>query len=455
MKKVFILLALVFAAACSPVPEFHRPDMALPDSWREEKAAAMDLANWWQLFKSPELAALQEKALQQNLDLRAALDRVEQAKAAEAIVGATFFPQAAISGGISGERKRTSDTTTHSSAASGGVDVSYELDLFGANHASRAAAEAGVESSLFDSEALALVVSSDVAQTYAGALALKGRLHVAQQSRENTRKTLDILEARFKAGATSALEVEQQKTELANADAGIAALENSLSVTVDALAVLLGETPQTFKISADSLGDITIPAITPAQPSSLLERRPDIRRAEADLVAANADIGVARAAFFPSVNLGLTAALSVSPLSGPATSALSLASSLSSPLFKGGSLQAGLEKSEARRNELAENYRHAVLTSFQETEDALAAMKNSRKRWKAYTNAVLSAEKAYHLADLRFKAGAVDYMTLLDSQRSLLSAKDNLISANLERMNAGINLYKALGGGWLDGKSKK
>jgi NodT family efflux transporter outer membrane factor (OMF) lipoprotein len=446
MKKIFIVLILVLAAGCSLVPQFHRPEMKMPEHWRDEKSAAVtDLTNWWRNFKNPELSALEQQALLQNLDLQAARARIDQARAARKIVGGALFPQADVSASAA---RTGGSSATHRSTGSAGANISYELDLFGANRAAKIAAEAGVESSLFDRQALVLIVSADVAETYAGALALRGRIYVAEQGRANAQRTLDILQARFNAGATSALEVEQQKTALANVDASIAAFENSLSVTMDALAVLLGENPQSFKIIFHSLGDLEVPTIAPGQPSALLERRPDIREAEAELVAANADIGVARAAFFPSINLGLAGSISKTPLSNPATTALSLASSLSAPLFRGGSLQGGLEKSKARENELAENYRHTVLTAFQEVEDALAAVKSADKRRIAYTDAVRSADKAYGIATLQFKAGAVDYTSLLDSERSLLSAKDNLVSANLDRLTAVIGLYKALGGGW-------
>lgn len=450
MRNILILLILSLITACSLVPAYQRPEMKVPDQWKEgESALRSDLADWWFRFKSPELIDLEDKTLKQNLDLLAARERISQAKAAEKIVRAVFFPQADLTGGLSGRLQKTGgNSATYAPTASGGTDISYELDLFGVNRAEKSAAEAGVESSIFDREALALIVSSDVAQTYAGALALKSRIYVAKRSRENTKRTLNILNARFKEGATSALEVEQQKTSLANADASIAALENSLTVAVNALAVLLGEAPQEFRISADSLGSLEVPSIAPGQPSALLQRRPDIRKAEADLIAANADIGVARAAFFPSVNLGLAASVSVSPLSSPATSVLGIASALSAPLFKGYSLEAGLEKNQARMNELAENYRKTVLTAFQEVEDALAATKAADKRRKSYTDAVRSAGKAYEIASQQFKEGAVDYIALLESERSLLSAKDNLISANLDRLTAAISLYKALGGGW-------
>ena len=449
MKKIMALLILALTAACSLTPAYQRPALKVPDQWREGKAVRTDLTDWWFHFKSPELIDLEGKALKQNLDLRAARARIDQAKASEKIVNSVFFPQADLAGGFTGNLKKVGGgSISYTPGVSASVDVSYELDLFGANRASSEAAHANFVSSLFDREALMLVISSEVAQTYADVLALKGRIYVAQQNRDLVKKTLDILQVRFKAGAIAALDVEQEKTELSNADASISALENNLTVAMDALAVLMGEAPQTFKISASSLGELEVPSIAPGQPSELLQRRPDIHKAEADLIAANADIGVARAAFFPSVNLGIVPSITASPLANPATTALSLVSSLSAPLFRGGSLEGGVELSEARKSELAENYRHTVLTAFQEVEDALAATKAAEKRRKSYTDAVRSADKAYTLAYQQFKAGAVDYLTLLVSERSLLTAKDNLVSANLDRLTAVVALYKALGGGW-------
>lgn len=450
MKKFLIFTAIFLLPACSQVPEFQRPAMSVPEQWRGEKTSAgEDLINWWAKLKSPELTMLEEKVLKQNLDLKAARYRIDQAKAAQGVTNAVFFPQLEATGGVSGSRSKIGGASaTHTSKANGGVNISYALDLFGANRAVSTAADAEVAGSVFDKEALALVVSSQVAQTYAGALALKGRIFVARQSQSNLAKNLTILKARFAVGAVSIVDVEQQTMAIANSDAAIAALENNLTATVNALAVLTGEMPQQFEVSATSLSDMTVPSVAAGQPSFLLERRPDIRKAEADLIAANADIGAARAAFFPTVDLGAGAALSVSPFSSPATTALSIAGSFAAPLFKGGSLQSGLDKTVARKNELAEQYRQTVLVAFQEVEDALSTVKAAELRRKSYSESFVSADKAYRLIDQRFKAGAIDLTLLLNAERDVLAAKENLIAANLERLNAAIGLYQALGGGW-------
>ena len=452
MKKVFILSIMLFTTSCSMVPEYHRPEIKTPDCWQERKStSATDLTDWWQKFNSPELTTLEEKALKQNLNLRAALARVEQAQATAKIIGAALSPQAELSGSLSGLTQKTGGgSTTYLPTGSGSLDISYEIDLFGANRAARTSAQADIKSSLYDREALALIVSSEVAKTYARVLALKGRIHIARNNRKNMMKTLNILKARFKEGLGTTLEIELQKTGIANADAGLATLENSRAVAMHALAVLLGESPQGFSVSENSLGNLTLPVIAPGQPSTLLERRPDIRKAEAGLIAANANIGVAHAAFFPSINLGLAPSIAVSPLSSPATTARQIASAISTPLFSGGSLKAGLEKSKARERELAEDYRHTILTAFREVEDALSGTKSAVKRQKSYTRAPLSSDKAYKMVGTMFKEGAIDYMTMLESERNLFLAKDSLVSANLDRFISVIDLYRAIGGGWQE-----
>lgn len=450
-QVAYILSLVLLSAACSQVPDFHKPEVNSPAQWTDQSHAAIvsDLTGWWQKFKSNELLAIEGRALQQNLDLAAAQARIDQARAAETVAASALFPQADLSTSLSkGVSHVAGGKTSRSSSVSAGLNISYDADLFGGNRAARTAAAATVAGSIFDRESIALSVSADVAKTYADILALEGRVYIAQENRKTLSKTLDILKARFKAGAASGLDLEQQKTEVANADASIAALQSNVTTSRDALAVLLGMAPQELKIKTGSLSDLAVPSISPGQPSQLLQRRPDIKEAEAKLIAANANIGVARAALFPDINLGLAPSIAAAPIANPAVTALQLAASASMPLFNAGRLDAGVRSSEARERELAETYRKTVLTAFQEVEDALAAVKAADKRRKYYAEALTSATRAYDIAAQQFKAGAIDYTSLLVSERTLLSAKDNSISASLDRLTAAIDLYKALGGGW-------
>jgi NodT family efflux transporter outer membrane factor (OMF) lipoprotein len=252
---------------------------------------------------------------------------------------------------------------------------------------------------------------------------------------------------RFDNGAATALELAQQRTSVLNIEAELPALRQQLQQTQHALAVLLGRPPQGFRIAGESLSALQLPAVAAGQPATLLERRPDIRRAEAQLQAANADIGAARAALYPSVRLSAASGVS-GFLSGGSTNVTTLAASLAQTIFDGGRLQGQLAQSQARRTELAAQYVQAVLTSFREVEDSLVAVQANEIRAAALTQSAAQAQRAYQLAVARYEAGAHDLLNLLDSQRSRLQAQDSLIQAELARYTATVDLFKALGGGW-------
>jgi len=214
----------------------------------------------------------------------------------------------------------------------------------------------------------------------------------------------------------------------------------------NALAVLLGDAAGTLKVNGTGLGALSIPKITPGQPAALLYRRPDIRRAEADLIAANADIGVARAALFPSLDLNLDAAIATDPL----TKTISIGSSLLAPIFQGGRLKAGVKLSEARKAELVEIYRKTVLVALQEVEDALAAIRSARQRFSDLTTALQESRNAYNLSRTQYEAGSIDFQTLLDAQRTLFVDEERLALARFDRLFAAVQLIRALGGGWVE-----
>lgn len=448
--KRFILSSALFAVlltGCSLSPDYTRPAINTPAAWsiEQQQEETRITADWWRGFDSEELNALMMDALERNHDLRASLARIEQARAALKISGASLWPSADASGGASRTRSDPANgRTTTNNAWRAGAGISYELDLFGANRAGVDAAQAQYLGSQFDQQALALVVMGDVAKGYFSVLNLRERLNIAQENRKNAREVMGIVQARFDAGAASALVVAQQKTALANNDASVAALENQIKIAENALSVLLGEAPQQRIFGGSSLKNIPTPVIAPGQPSTLLERRPDIRSAEASLLAANANIGAARAAFFPSINIGLDAAITGDPVS----TTIGLASSLLVPIFQGGRLEGGVEQATARQAELTENYRKTVLVSFREVEDALSTARAADERQIAYGKATREAQKAYDLSLQLYRAGSIDFQTLLDTQNNLLSAQDSYASIRLEMLSAAIDLYMALGGGW-------
>jgi NodT family efflux transporter outer membrane factor (OMF) lipoprotein len=450
-KKLLTYSAmLALLSSCSLIPDFSTPKVAAPVTWSTGPSKNAEVAaDWWKNFNSPELNDFMNVALQENNDLRASLARVDEARADLTVAGSSLFPTADASGSAGWDRTNPGHgKTTSVSSYRAGADISYELDLFGANRANVTAAEYSFASSQYGHDALSLVVMSDVASAYFQVLNLRERVHIAQENLKNSQDVLKIINARFQAGSISALEVSEQKTNLANTQAALASLQESLAQSENALAVLLGKAPRTIEVKTKNLDKLNIPVVAPGQPSDLILRRPDIRGAESDLAAANANIGAARAAFFPSVTLGLGWTVAASPMSAAATSATSLAGSVLAPIFEGGRLTGNLEFAKARRAELVENYRKTVLTSFQEVEDALAAVKGAEARRKALETALTESRKSYQLSRQQYDAGAVDFQTLLDSQRSLFSAQDAYAQSRLEMLLAAVDLYKALGGGW-------
>ncbi|HEY8963985.1 MAG TPA: efflux transporter outer membrane subunit [Alphaproteobacteria bacterium] len=449
MKKI-LLLTTFLVSACSVTPDYARPDVATPAAYREQVAAGEAVTkDWWQKFGSTELNTLMTKALVDNNDIRAAIARVEQARATVTATGATLLPTVDASGGASFNRtdppSAKADTTRRASI---GIDAAYELDLFGANRANVTAAKADERATEFDRDALALTVMGDVAQNYFNLVNTRERIASAEKNLGLVQQTLKIIQTRYDAGAISGLELAQQKTQVAGTQASLASLQQSETILLNALGVLTGEPPQNVNVAANSLTNLTVPSIDAGLPASLLERRPDIAAAEQALIAANADIGIARAAFFPSVNLSTGFDISKSPIGDPATTALSIAAALAQPIFHGGAIKAGVERASARQTELIENYRKTILIAFQEVEDALTAVKTAQIRNTQLTAAAQTSQAAYDIAQKRYDAGLVDFQTLLDAQGTLLNAEDAQTESRADLLNASVALYKALGGGW-------
>jgi NodT family efflux transporter outer membrane factor (OMF) lipoprotein len=383
---------------------------------------------------------LVELALAENLDLEAALHRIDQARAQAKVAGAPLYPTVNASGASSRSYLESGDTN----AARGGGSISYELDLWGKNRNQAKSAGHRAEASEFDREALRLVVTADVTNFYTQILSLNDRIRIAASNLTNAEEILRIIEARFVQGAVSGLEVSQQRVAVNNLRSIVASLIEQQATVSNALAILVGQAPQGFSTPAAELASIKMPRVSLTAPSDLLTDRPDIESAEAGLRAVNADIGVARAAFFPSLTLGLDSTI-VAGFGNPAATATSMASNLLAPIFSGGRLSGNLENVTARQKELAAQYQKTVLTAFREVEDALAALKSANERAVLLHQNVNESQKAYDIAKARFDAGAIDYLTLLETQRSLYQAQDNQISINQGQLASFVQLRKALG----------
>jgi NodT family efflux transporter outer membrane factor (OMF) lipoprotein len=398
--------------------------------------------HWWQAFSSVELNRLMSEALVYNKDIAVAKQQIEEARAQAKIAGAPLWPSVGLQDSFTDTRNEFNDLQTKT----GQLTASYVLDLWGANRASRDAGSALLLSSVFAKDALQLVVMSNVGQAYFILLAIDELKRIASQFLDNTEQVMAIVEARFQAGAVSALDVAQQQTQVATARANLDLQKQQYILAENSLSILLGRPAQKTPVKTELFFDISLPTINALQPPSLLERRPDVRQAEMQLIAANANIGVARAAFYPKLQLNLNT-LIASPQ--PAGIALTIASSLTQPLFQGGLLEGGLENAQARKAELVETYRKTILTVFKEVEDAAAVRTHSSLRMQSLANAVNNAQLAYGLSVDRYRLGAIDYQTLLSTQQSLLTVKNSQVLARQNVLIAMVQLYQALGGGWF------
>ncbi|QPK64221.1 efflux transporter outer membrane subunit [Methylomonas sp. LL1] len=441
--KSKVLIVSLSLTACNLVPNFQQPALDIPADWREASTGPASQVDpqWWTAFGSAELERLIKATLAYNNDLAAAGQRVEQARAQAKIAGADLWPALGLEGDFSNTHNKLGDTQRKSAL----VSVAYEVDLWGANRAKRDAGQALLLSETYARDALQLVVMADVGQAYFNLLAVKERRRIAIEFLQNVNDVLAIVEARFQAGAISAVDLAQQRTEQASAQASLDLVVQQQTLAENALSILLGLSPGKIAEGAEQLADVRLPVINPQQPSSLVQRRPDVRQVEMQLQAANADIGIALAAFYPKLQLNLDTLLA-SPQ--PAGLALAMAANLAQPLFQGGRLEGGLEDARARNAELVEIYQQTLLTAFKEVEDSAAVRSQSMQRMRALAEAVNQAREAYRLSQEQYRVGAIDYQTLLNTQQSWLTAQNNQVQARLDVLVALVQLYKALGGGW-------
>jgi multidrug efflux system outer membrane protein len=454
----------VWFTGCSVGPSYKRPDIALPAQWHESaggagggaSASVWPAAEWWHGFGSPKLDQLIAEAEHNNDDLAGAIARVQEADAQARIAGAALLPSLDL--GASGSRQRAQTTSSGVSRVfntfNTELTASYELDFWGKNRATRDAARAAATASRYDQQTVALTVVSSVATTYFQALELRDRIQVAQQNLENGQKILDGFRLEMSAGTATGLDVAQQETTVAILNAAIPPLLQQFRQTVHALAVLIGGTPESVDVDVGTLTNLSSPAVVEGLPSQLLSRRPDVASAEQQLIAANADITVARAALFPSIQLtaaGGYQSQSLTSFVNPRNQVYSVAAGLAQPIFHGGALRGQVAFDKARYTELLTTYHKTVLTAFTNVEDALVAAQQTAEQQKRQQEAVTTARRAYEFAQKQMSAGTVNILTVLNTENALFSAQDQLVQVNFLRLQALVNLFIALGGGWHEG----
>jgi multidrug efflux system outer membrane protein len=442
---------------CDIGPDYQRPDVAEPMAWREgdsARSAAWPSQDWWRGFGSPQLDALIAEAQRANFDLGAAVARVRQADALVRVAGAALLPSIGATAGVSRQRALIpigGGSKINYTEYNLGLAASYEVDFWGKNQAGATAAKASALASRHDQQVVALTVVSGVATTYFQALALQDRLKVARENLAAAENVLAIIEGRRRLGTAMDLDVSQQQVVVFALRAAIPPLEQQLSQTIDALAVLVGKPPEQVEIAPLSLLDLSAPVVAPGLPSELLARRPDIAEAEAQLVAANADIKAARAQFYPSFTLtaqGGFASLALSSFLSPAGAVYSVMGSVTQPIFEGGRLEGQLDYSKARYDELLMDYRKAVVAAFANVEDALASTRRTGEQQAEEESTVAQARRSYAIAQSRYRIGLTDLLTVLNVENALFPAEDSLVQIRLAHAQALVGLFNSLGGGW-------
>ncbi len=446
----------LLVTACGLGPRYHRPDVPAPDHWVTSSDPATPewpTTDWWRGFGSTDLDALIDEAQRANDDLRAAIARVEQADAQRRIAGAPLFPALAVSA----QATRTRAPVPPNGAYTTGNNfnpllvASYQLDFFGRNRALYAAATATAHASRYDRTTVELTVMAGVATSYFQALELRDRLGIADSNLANASRVLQGLKLEQQAGIATALDVAQQETVVATVNAGIPPLREQLRQSLDALAILIGSSPEAVDVPGGGLDSLSQPAVQPGLPSELLARRPDVAAAEAQLIAANADIAAARAAIFPTINLtadGGYESAALATLLTPSSRIWSLGAGITQPIFQGGALLGGYALARAQYQELLADYHKAVISALANVEDALIAVQQTTEQLSRQREATGHARRAYRFAQAQMRAGTINVLTLLNTETTLFTAEDALAQAKYAHLQSLVSLYQALGGGW-------
>jgi multidrug efflux system outer membrane protein len=437
-----------------------------PKAFRFEEHDAKDLANtaWWKQFQDPVLDALIDEGLKNSKDLRIAAARVEEFAGRLTTTRSQFYPQ--IGYGAGGARDRFSERlatpitpgisnpqTTYNTVLS----ASWEIDLFGRIRRLSEAAQAQLMATEEARRGVVLSLVSSVASGYIALRDFDKQLEIAKRTADTRRRALDLFELRFKGGVVSQVEVAQVRSEYESAVAAIPAIERAIAQTENALSTVVGRNPGPIARgrSIDELRGVAVPA---GIPSDLLARRPDIRQAEQNLIAANANIGAARALYYPTISLTGLFGYASSDLGnlfeGPARQ-WSYGGSLLGPIFTFGLIEGLVAASEAQQRQLLADYERTIQTAFREVDDALIDNRKSRERLGAQGRQVAALRDYARLSRLRYEGGATSYLEVLDAERSLFNAELQYTQTQAEVFNALVNLYKSMGGGWVNEADKK
>jgi NodT family efflux transporter outer membrane factor (OMF) lipoprotein len=448
------------SVGCVLTQDVPDPALDIPNAYeaaRLRDSHASPTLDWWRGFRSRELTDLMEEAQTVNLDIAAAVARFKQADAQAREAGAALLPS------LNGSGSETYSRTSGSSASglsiggrevvnySASLSASYQLDFWGQNRDALQAAEETAIGSRFDRDVVALTTLTSVATAYFQVLASQDRIRTAQQNIASATRILDAIQQRFKAGTGTDLDVAQEESVLANLRATVPPLRQTLDQNINALALLVSRPRESVRITGGSLNQMSLPRVAPGLPSELLTQRPDIRRQEAQLASATANVGSARAQFFPTIQLtgqgGYQSSALVS-LFQPHAAFFSMVGGLAQPIFDGGRILGNFEFNQARQDELLQTYRKTVVSAFTDVDNALYSIKQTTVKLQLQRQVVAASRRAFQLSEQQLRAGTADIVTVLNTQLTLFQAEDALWQAQLGQLLSFVSLYQALGGGW-------
>ena len=454
LALLLAVLATLALGACATSGSPSAPAPGIPGAWAESSASdAIALTrDWWRGFGSAELSGLIDAALSASPDMGIAAEHVRQAEAQVRIAGATLFPVLNFSAGTGrSETRPQGGSWSGENSSSAALSASYEIDLWGRIASGVRSAESSLSATRFDQETVRLTLVAGVASGYFQVLSLRGRLAIARANLVIAERVLNVVDARARNGAASALDLARQQAAVLTLRASIPPLELQERQTLYALAILAGRPPERFEAAGSTVTALAVPRVAAGLPADLLARRPDLASAEAQLAAANANVAAARAALLPGIQLtgsaGLASNVLLNFLSAP-TAALALGASLLQPIFNGGRLRAQVDVAASRERELVESYRKSIFAALADVESALASSSRTADQELLQEQVLEQARRALRLAEIRYREGVDDLLIVLDAQRTLFQAEDQLAQIRLSRLQASIGLFKALGGGW-------
>lgn len=461
IRLLIVIAALTFTGCAMVGPNYVPPKIPTPGAWHAgmkdgliSASNPITLARWWTTLDDPILTTLMERGVKGNLDLKQAKARVREARAARVVSQSGLYPGINSSGAYT--KSRASEERGNGQEVdlySVNLDSSWELDLFGGIRRGVEAATADLQASQEDLRDVLVSLLAEIALNYVDARTYQTRLWVAEENLKAQQETYDLARSRYKAGLSTELAVEQARYNLEGTRSQIPTLRTGLAGSMNRLAVLLGLQPGAVQSELEQARPIPVPPkqVAVGVPANALRHRPDVRRAERQLAAQTARIGVATAELYPKFNLfgsiGLDA-MSFGGLFSAGSRSYSFGPNITWPLFQGGAIRGNIEVQSARQEQALDQYKSTVLSALEEVENALVAYSEEQNRQKTLETSAQAAKNAVNLAEQQYKAGLIDFTGVLDAQRSLLSFQDQLAQSSGAVTSDLVRLYKALGGGW-------